>query len=191
LTGGVGMGKSAAADILRSRGLTVIDTDVLARQIVEAGQPALAEIRAAFGETMIGQDGNLRRGELARLVFSDNAARERLERITHPRIRQLWKTQLDTWRTESRAVAVVVIPLLFETAAENEMSATVCIACSAGTQRDRLQQRGWTPEQCAQRVAAQWTIERKIARADFVVWTEGDLSVVGDQLARILRSLGV
>jgi len=186
LTGGIGMGKSAAAALLRERGVPVVDTDQLARDIVEPGQPALAEIQRVFGKAITGSDGQLRRDALAQIVFADPAARHSLEQITHPRILELWQRQIQVWRAEARPCAVVVIPLLFETGAEKEMDATICVACSAATQRARLRERGWTPEQIESRLAAQWPVERKIARADFVAWSEGALAVLGAQLERIL-----
>src|SRR5437870_13848740 len=79
LTGGIGMGKSTAADLLRNRGVPVVDSDVITRQAVEPGQPALAKIRQLFGEDIVGPDGGLRRDELARRVFADAAARGKLE----------------------------------------------------------------------------------------------------------------
>jgi dephospho-CoA kinase len=82
-----------------------------------------------------------------------------------------------------------VVPLLFETQAESDFDKIICVACSTATQRERLLARGWTPEQIQQRLAAQWPIERKIARSDFVVWTEGSLDVVAQQVERILTWL--
>ena len=190
LTGGVGMGKSASAQLLRARNVQVVDTDDLARQVVEPGQPALAEIQQAFGADIAAPDGQLRREELARRVFSDPAARKRLEDILHPRIRTLWRAQIEAWRAEGRPLAVVVIPLLFETSAETELDAIICVACTASTQHQRLLARGWPPNEIEQRLRAQWPIEVKIARADYVVWTEAGLDVHGDQLDRILLALG-
>jgi dephospho-CoA kinase len=189
LTGGVGMGKSACADLLRQRRAPVVDTDALARQVVEPGQPAWAEVRRAFGPGVFGPDGRLRRDQLARLVFADPAARRRLEAILHPPIRRLWRAQVEAWRAEGRPLAVVVIPLLFETRAEPELDATICVACSAATQHQRLQPRGWSADQLAQRLAAQWPIDRKMALADFVIWTEATLQLHAAQLDRILRRL--
>ncbi len=185
LTGGVGMGKSSAALILARRGIPVVDSDLLARDIVQPGQPALEEIRAEFGPEVIGPDGALRREVLARRVFADRAARERLEAMTHPRIRAKWQSQLEIWRTEGRPVAVAVIPLLFETGAETHFDATVCVACSAGPQRERLAARGWSEEVQAQRRAAQWPIEPKMAAATYVVWNDGPLELLDPQLDRL------
>ena len=189
LTGGVGMGKSTAAEFLRARGAQVVDADELARQLVQPGQPALAEIQTEFGKKVIAPDGRLRRDELARIVFADAAAREKLEAILHPRIGERWLAQIETWRGENRALAVVVIPLLFETRAESHFDKIICVACSAPVQRERLLARGWTPEQIRQRLAAQWPVEQKISRADFVVWTDGAPDTQVRQLERIFVKL--
>jgi dephospho-CoA kinase len=172
LTGGIGMGKSTATGLLRERSIAVVDTDDLAREVVAPGEPALAEVGAIFGPEIIDPDGRLNRGALARRVFSDAAARQKLEAILHPRIRDRWRAQVNAWRAENRALAVVVIPLLFETHAENEFDQTICAACSAGTQRERLLARGWPPEQIKQRIEAQLPIAQKLEKADFVIWTE-------------------
>ena len=189
LTGGVGMGKSASADLLRSRAIPVVDTDDLARQVVEPGQPALAEVIKAFGPGILGPDGRLLREELARRVFADPAARKRLEEILHPPIRALWRAQVEAWRAERRPLAVVVIPLLFETSAEAELDATVCVACTLPTQNERLRARGWSPKDIEQRIRAQWPIEVKMARADYVIWTEAGLDVHAAQLGRLLNAV--
>ncbi len=185
LTGGIGMGKSAAEQWLRRRHIPTVDTDVLAREMVEPGQAALKEIQRAFGTEIVGADGRLQRDALARIVFSDTAARQKLESITHPRIRDLWSKQFDIWRAEQRPVAVVIIPLLFETGAEKELNSTICVACSPITQHRRLLDRGWSADQIEQRLSAQWPIEKKMTKADFVVWTEGGLDILEKQLDRI------
>jgi len=186
LTGGIGMGKSTAAKILAERGVPIVDTDLLARRVVEPGQPALKEIQAAFGDSVIAPDGQLRRDALARIVFTDPVAREKLEGITHPGIRELWKQQVEIWRVQQTPIACVVIPLLFETGAEKEFDATVCVACSLATQQKRLQERGWTPDQIGQRITAQLPAEKKIAQSTFVIWSEGSLEILAAQLDRIL-----
>ena len=188
LTGGVGMGKSACAQFLRARSIPVADTDDLARAVVEPGQPALAEVQQLFGPEMIGADGRLRRDLLARRVFPDPDARRQLEAILHPRIRALWRAQVDKWRAERKTVAVVAIPLLFETKAEPEFDAVICVACSPSTQMERLKARGWSAEQIEQRIRAQMPTEEKIARSNYVIWTDCPLDVHATQLDLILRS---
>jgi dephospho-CoA kinase len=186
LTGGIGMGKSAAAHILSQRGIMVVDTDELARNIVVPSQPALAEIQRTFGNDVISPEGTLRRDVLARIVFSDPTARQKLEAITHPLIRELWRKQVEMFRKMGAKAACVIIPLLFETNAESEFDATICVGCSAATQRGRLVIRGWGAEQTAQRIAAQFPIEKKIAKANYVVWNEGTLEILAAQLEVIV-----
>ena len=188
LTGGVGMGKSTSAELLRQRGVAVVDTDLLARELVEPGQAALVEIAREFGPELIGADGRLLRAELARRVFSDETKRRRLEAILHPRIRERWLARTQEWKSAGVTLGVVVIPLLFETQAENAFHSIVCVACSAATQAQRLRERGWRPEECARRMAAQWPPERKMTLADFVVWTEAGLDVHAAQWDRVLAA---
>jgi dephospho-CoA kinase len=189
LTGGVGMGKSTAAQFLRAHAVQVVDTDELARQLVQPGETVLAEIQDHFGKSIIAADGQLRRDELARIVFADALARKKLEEMLHPKIRERWLAQIVDWRRENCALAVVVIPLLYETQAESQFDKIICVACSAANQQKRLLERGWTPEQISQRIAAQMSVDQKIARADFVVWTDGELDSHRQQLERILSRL--
>ena len=189
LTGGVASGKSEVTRRFEALGVHVADADVIARAVVEPGQPALAEVRKAFGADIVGPDGRLRRDALAQRVFADAADRARLESLLHPPMRALWHARMETWRAAGHPLAVVVIPLLFETRAEPELDATLCVACTAATQHARLRARGWSPEQIAQRVRAQWPIEQKISRADYLVWTEAGLEVLAAQLERILQGL--
>ena len=186
ITGGVGMGKSTVAGILTQHGVAVVDTDNLAREVVQPGEPALEEIRSTFGSIVFDPSGELNREALAGVVFRDEIARKKLEAILHPRIQQLWQARLATWRKEGRTQAAVIIPLLFETRAESEFDTVVCIACSPATQRRRLDLRGWTPDQIEQRISAQMPIAEKMSRAHQVVWSEGELGVLEQQCDRIL-----
>ncbi|MEI9961563.1 MAG: dephospho-CoA kinase [Limisphaerales bacterium] len=116
-------------------------------------------------------------------------ARRRLETILHPRIRERWLAQVENWRRSGCALAVVVIPLLFETRAESQFDKIICVACSLKPQRERLAARQWTPEQIEQRIAVQMPIDEKIARSHFVVWTDGAPELHAQQLERILKIL--
>jgi dephospho-CoA kinase len=189
LTGGVGMGKSTAAGFFLKQGARVVDTDEIARQLVQPGQPALAEIQNQFGRGVIAAGGELRRDELARIVFTDDLARKKLENILHPLIRERWLTQIEKWRQENCPVAMVVIPLLFETQAETSFEKIICVACSSASQQERLANRGWNSGQIQQRIAAQLPVEQKIARSDFVIWTEGSPTAHASQVARIFQTL--
>jgi dephospho-CoA kinase len=189
LTGGVGMGKSTAAGFLLQLGARVVDTDELARELVMPGRPALVEIQNEFGRDIVAADGRLQRGELARRVFSDAGARKKLEAILHPRIRERWLAQVGLWRHENCPVAVVVIPLLFETAAESQFDQIICVACSPAAQRERLLARSWPAGQIQGRIAAQWPVGQKIAGSHFVIWTEGEVAVHRRQAGEIFQKV--
>lgn len=190
ITGGIGMGKSTTGELLRQRHVPAVDTDALAREVVEPGEEALEEIVASFGREVLDANGRLNRGELAQRVFTDAAHREQLEAILHPRIRERWLAQVLAWRTQGHRLGAVVIPLLFETNAEKECDYTICVACSGETQQKRLLARGWTAEQISQRLAAQWPIAKKTEAADFLIWTESSLEIHAAQLDRILEKVG-
>ena len=192
LTGGIGMGKSTAAELLAKHGAKISDSDMIARELAEPGQPALQAIAEAFGNEVLRADGSLDRGRVAKLVFGDDAARRTLEDILHPRIRATWLGNLDRWAGEGVALGVTVIPLLYETGSEAAFDRIVCVACSPATQRERLRQRDWSDEEIDRRIAAQMSAEEKMKRADQVVWTDGPVSAHADQwddlLARWRRS---
>jgi dephospho-CoA kinase len=186
LTGGIGMGKSTAARCFSDLGVRVVDTDDLARELVEPGQPALAEIKAAFGGRVIDDDGHLQRSALAKIVFADSEARRRLEEILHPRIRGLWQARIHTWRDEGVSNACVVIPLLFETKAEVDLDVIVCVGCNPTTQKLRLAMRGWSEAEIQGRLASQLPIADKITQSHHVLWNEGPVEVLAAQVARLM-----
>jgi dephospho-CoA kinase len=173
--------------LLRQRSIAVVDTDDLARDVVAPGEPGLAQVSAAFGPDILDAGGRLNRKELARRVFADSTARQKLEEILHPLIRERWHAQVDRWRDEKRTLAVVVIPLLFETQAQEEFDFTVCAACSPRIQQERLLARGWTPQQITQRQEAQLPVVQKMEKADFVIWTDAPgLEIHAAQWDRVL-----
>ena len=186
MTGGPGMGKSSAAAIFRDRGIPVVDTDDLAREVVKPGTPGLAEVRQAFGDACLQADGALDRKALAQLIFRDPEARARIEALLHPRIRELWQEQARVWADSGVPVGIVVIPLLFETDAAAQFWKTACVACSGPTQHRRLLTRGWSSEEIRGRVAAQWPADRKMQAADWVIWTEGSQRILAAQLDMLM-----
>ena len=186
ITGGVGMGKSTAAKLLREQGVPVLDSDDIAREVVAVGEPALMEISEIFGADFLNAKGQLDRAKMAAHIFGNDAEREKLETIIHPRVRERWLAQMETWRADDVPLGVVVIPLLFEVGAEAEFDFIICVACTGNTQRERLRARGWDDAQIAARIAAQMDVAQKIERADQVMWTEGDIGLLREQLQRIL-----
>lgn len=191
VTGGIGMGKSTFAAYLLSLGLPVVDSDGLAHALVEPGQPALQEIRDAFGDGVFQSDGRLNRAALGEIVFRDVNQRRILEGILHPRIRIAWRLEADRWRAAGNAVGAVIIPLLYETSAQREFESVICLACSPGEQGRRLAARGLSAEQVQSRNAAQMPIEQKMRMADFVIWNEGPVPLLEEQARRVLQDEGL
>jgi dephospho-CoA kinase len=189
ITGGIAMGKSTAAGLLRQRGVAVIDTDDIARRLVEPGQPALAEIVERFGPAVLLPDGRLNRGQLARQVFAPGPARSDLEAILHPPIRAAWMAEAELWRKAGRPCGAVIIPLLFETGAQTCFDAVICVACSQAAQARRLEERGWDAAQRRERLKAQWPAPKKIVQSDFVVWTGTTLEIHAAQIEKIIEGL--
>ena len=187
ITGGMAMGKSTTTAFLRERRVPVIDTDDIARQLVAPGQPALQEILNRFGRDLLDNQGQLRRAALAERVFPNPARLRELESILHPPIRERWQAQIAGWQTGGAPLGAVVIPLLFETGSEPGFDFVLCLACSAATQHERLRARGWSNTQITQRLSRQWPVSKKIAKADFVIWTDVPTAVHRKQLDSILH----
>lgn len=180
------MGKSTAGNLLLSQGFSLVDTDIVARQIVQPGQPALDEIKDVFGNDVISGAGELNREKLAKIVFADSSSRKRLETILHPRIRKTWQAEVQAWHSQGKTIGFVVIPLLFETGAAQYFDSVICVACSQATQMERLKSRGWTEGDVIRRISAQWPVEKKMGSSDYIVWTETNLETHAAQLQRII-----
>ena len=138
ITGGIGSGKSAATQWFESQGIVVVDADIVAREVVDLGQPALKEIQLSFGDWVLLEDGNLNRRALREHIFQFPEARETLEKITHPAIRQSIIQQLQ--QAESPYV-ILVSPLLFETNQHELVHHTLLIDANEQTQLQRASQR--------------------------------------------------
>jgi len=185
LTGGIASGKSTVASMFAELGATVIDTDIIAREVVMPGQPALDEIRQAFGESMIEDDGTLDRNAMRRLVFRDADARRRLEAILHPRIQQETRRQSDEARGEYQIIA---IPLLVESSLKSFVDRILVVDCDEETQIRRLLSRDTESEEQARRIlAAQSGREERLAIADEVITNDGALSDTREQVAALHR----
>lgn len=181
LTGGPGCGKTAAAGFLEDAGFRIIDTDALAREVVSPGRPASAAIRRQFGDQFFDARGELKRDRLAELIFANPGARQQLNAIVHPEVRSLWKSLAHEVAIAGRPCAIV-IPLLFESSLENEFGATACVGCSPNTQYRRLADRGWDDAMIRMRVGAQLPLEQKCLRATYVIWNDGSLDILRDQI---------
>ena len=183
LTGGIASGKSTVARLFEALGVPVIDTDLLAREVVVPGQPLLGQIVARFGAGVLGEDGSLNRRALRALVFADPAARADLEQLTHPAIRALLEERSALLGGRYQ---LLVIPLLVETAGRTPVDRVLVVDCSEALQIRRLQARdGATLEQARQILSAQVTREVRLAAANDVILNEGDLGAVRDRVAEL------
>lgn len=177
LTGGIASGKSALEREFRVRGIFVADADLIARQIVEPGQPALQAVVAHFGETVLTADGKMDRAGLRALVFDNEPARRALEAILHPIIR----TQLhDQCRAAASPYAIAAIPLLTEGGGRDAypwLHRILVVDALPATQKSRLMQRDDIDRTLAEKmIAAQATRTQRLAIADDIVINEGRLS---------------
>lgn len=180
LTGGIASGKSTVADLFARHGVTIVDTDVIARQVVEPGCSALAEISDQFGDQVIDSSGHLDRAAMRKIVFADTAARERLEAILHPRIRAETRRQLLAAEGD---YVIVVVPLLVESPLRDDVDRVLVVDCSEDTQLRRLLARDAESEQQARRMlAAQASREQRLAAADDIIRNDDDLAFTQSQV---------
>ena len=185
LTGGIGSGKSAVSRCFERRGVPVIDADQVAREMVAAGGPALAEIAAAFGEDMIRPDGTLDRARLRERVFADPDARRRLEGILHPRIRERMRAQLAALPART-PYAVLVIPLLLETGQRDMVDRVLVVEAAEPLRIARVTGRDGVPEAQVRRViAAQCSEADRAAAADELIRNEGSESALDAKVSTL------
>jgi dephospho-CoA kinase len=183
LTGGIASGKSTVARLFEALGIPVIDTDVLAREVVAPGEPLLAQIAARFGAGVMAADGSLDRKALRTIVFADPAARADLEQLTHPAIRARLEALSEVL---GGPYQLLVIPLLVETGGRTPVDRVLVVDCSEALQIRRLQARdGATLEQAHQILAVQAKREARLAMANDVIVNEGDLGAVRDRVASL------
>lgn len=191
LTGGIGMGKSTLGQILSEWSIQVIDTDDIAREIVQPGQPLLSDLEEEFGPSIIQANGELDRKALADIVFKDKEALNTLNSFMHPCIRQKWKQQLAAWKENGEQLACVIIPLLFEIQVHLEFDKIVCVACSNSSQYQRLKSRNWTDDQIKSRIGSQLSIQEKMKLSHFVLWTDTSIELTKHQMASIKNRLAI
>jgi len=173
LTGGIGSGKSTVASRLKTLGARIVDADKIAREIVEPSEPALAELAEAF-DGVLNADGTLNRAELARQAFAAPEATEKLNSITHPRIRERTLERFAQARTEDVPVLVYDMPLLIENGEYKKMDHVLVVDAEDEIRIDRLvNSRGLDEDDARRRIAAQISREERLAAADSVVDNSG------------------
>ncbi len=183
LTGGIGSGKTAVSDRFARYGVPVIDTDLLARELVEPGQPALVEIVAQFGSDCLDGDGRLHRARLRERVFADPAGRRRLEAILHPRIRALARERIARL---TASYCLLVIPLLAETGMTDVVDRVLVVDAPVAEQIRRVMARDGLDETQARRIlAAQARRDQRLALADDVLENAGELAELDRQITAL------
>jgi dephospho-CoA kinase len=189
LTGGIGSGKSTVARLIAELGVPVLDADQLAREVVEPGRPALAEVAAAWPQA-IGPDGRVDRKRLADIVFADPAQRVRLEAITHPRIQALADERLAELASRAHALAIYEASLLVESGRYKDFDGLVVVTASPETQLERILARGDLTEAEAQaRIDAQLPLLAKVRVATHLIDNDGELGATKEQIERLVASL--
>jgi len=185
LTGGIASGKSTASAMFAQMGATVIDADALAREVVEPGSPALAEINRRFPGT-VGPDGHLDRAKLAARIFGDERERIALNAIVHPRVHQAFLKRANELAERGVEVILYDAALLFENDLDQVLDGVILIAAPPEVQISRLVERnGLTRREAEERIAAQMPLQEKARRATWVVDNSGDLTGTRARLAKI------
>ena len=189
LTGGIATGKSYVLDQLRQRGVPCLDADLLAHGVEAAGTEATQAIAARFGD-VLAPDGAVDRRKLAPIVFADPAARHDLEAIVHPAVYRAIAAGLRAFELLGHSeLAVVDVPLLYETGHAGDFDRVIVTACAPEIQVTRLVARGMPADEARQRLAAQWPTDEKAARADFVIRTDGSYIETDRQVDDVYRKL--
>ena len=191
LTGGIACGKSTVAKLMLARNVPVVDADLLAREVVAPGEPALDQIVAAFGEAIVNADGSLDRPALGRLIFSDDKARQDLEGITHPAIARRSQQRFVEIAAKGHQMAVYEAALLVETGGYQRMAALVVVSAPASLQIERLLARDsdLSTKDAKQRIQSQMPIKEKEQYADFVIHNDGSLEKLAKVVDGVLTKL--
>jgi dephospho-CoA kinase len=182
LTGGIGSGKSLAGEFFQELGAVVIDSDQLARDVIERGTEGFDEVLSRFGDEVL-DDGEINRSKLSEIVFKDENARRDLEEIIHPKVREL-ATRIAA-RVPSEGVVINQIPLLFETKGANRFDFVITISANLELRKARLAERGLKSYEIERRISAQATDEERESIANYVIQNEGSI----DDLERAVQGV--
>lgn len=186
LTGGIASGKSTVSALLQEQGAFIIDTDKIARAIVEPGEAAYFDIIAAFGDSIVAADGTIDRLKLGKIVFQDGKSKVLLEQITHPRIEEKVNQLIQSAKSSSCPAVILDIPLLFESGWDQRVDEVWVVNVDEITQLRRLINRNhFSDQEAMARIKAQLPLADKIRRADQVIDNSGNLSQLQAEILRI------
>ncbi len=191
MTGGIGSGKSTAAKMFKKKGAYILDADLICRELVEPGKPALREIQDHFGEKVIRQDGQLDRPELSRIVFDDPSKKKALEDILHPKVFEEEKNRYEVLRQKEGPVLVFVdAALLIESGNYRNMDKNIVVTCSDEERIERLLKRDTlTKEEILKRIKNQAPLSKKIKFADYVLENSHDIQSLELEIEKVYTEL--
>ncbi len=190
LTGGIASGKSTVSNMLKEYGFSIIDADVIAREVVEKGKPAYLKIVEEFGEGILQADGIIDRLKLGSMIFQDVEKREILNSIIHPFIRKSMMEQREFYINQDKGTIIMDIPLLFESKLTYMVDKTIVVYVDFDVQLKRLMDRNsFSEEEARERINSQMPLQKKRDLADEVIDNNGTINETRDQLLRIMESL--
>ncbi|MGM0436167.1 MAG: dephospho-CoA kinase [Bacillota bacterium] len=190
LTGGIATGKSTVASFFEKRGAHLIDTDIIAKNVMEEND-TLKEIKAAFGHEVFKEDGTLHRPELARVVFASKSKRNTLNAIVHPKVKDKVRKRLNVLETNNDNLIVIEVPLLFEAGFDDLCDKTLVVFTSKEVQLQRLMERDDIDRRYAlEKINAQMPLEEKKARADYLINNSESKDETLEQVDIIIKKVG-
>lgn len=190
LTGGIGSGKSTVARSLQKHGFPIVDADLIAREIVEPGQPTLAELAKEFGADILNTDGSLDRGLLASRAFENKETTQRLNNITHPRINQRTQELFDEARENGAEAVIYDMPLLIDKGLHKDMDATIVVHAAEHVRLERLTtKRGLDVDDVRRRINAQIDDETRKQHADILLDNNGTEEDLTQQIAQAVDKI--
>jgi dephospho-CoA kinase len=191
LTGTIGTGKSAVAAVLAELGAHIIDTDLIARQVVEPGQPALLEIEKIFGTEAVNPDGTLNREKVRDRIIRDPGMRNKLNGITHPRINRIVMERIESYNRQNDGMPIIIdVPLLYESGWDKLFPDAILVYAPEPVQIERLMQRDGLDRRTAElTIGAQISIEEKKGKARFLIDNSGSLEDTRKQVIRLFEQL--
>lgn len=190
LTGGIATGKSTVASMLADLGARVISADTVVHELLEHGTPVWREVVAEFGEDIVDSSGEIDRGKLGRIVFSDPKKRQRLESIIHPSVIEYLRAQAEEFRNCGEGVLAMEIPLLVEVSAFDLVDKVLVVTAEQGTQIKRLEKRsGISSEEALRRITSQMPLSEKVQYGDWVVSTDTSLRSTKEQVYKVWKDI--
>lgn len=188
LTGGIASGKSTVSQMIKEKGIRVVDADIIAKEAVSKGSAALHQIVQTFGEEVLQPNGELNRQQLGAIIFSDEEKRKKLNAIVHPEVRKEMLKQRDEGVSNQEAFVVLDIPLLFESKLEGLVDRIIVVYTTPDLQLSRLMNRNdLSEEEALNRIHSQQPLEEKCQKADRVIENTKDLAYMRKQLENILN----